>query len=625
MESPTGFVTGIGKGTSRLIGGVASGVVGSASNIVGTASGGVASVARGVALASGNDKFVKQSEDRRRELKASGGGVFAGFKAGGESVVSGFSSGITGLVTKPFEEGRKGGAVGFLKGVGQGLIGVAVKPVMGVTEGISTIAQGINQSVNSQVGTVHVRPKRAFYRRDPDVLDELILVPLNKFQADAQNFIEKRALKKNYSDQYIMAVSLGFSSDKLSPDDGIGLILSRNYVFFVSGKMKCLWMLPISGISYVELFKQNELFGIRFREYESTTISSSSLSDSLKASSSSLKSTSSSSSQHHLSIPRQVIFIDRRHAADAYDQFVLYRKFFGNPQRMEPSEEIFAKIGDIVSSRLPSPNSNNTVVGLFPGGNTTAGSPRIDQKRSDSMDGVFLLEPGESSSTIAVPIIQEPAGDRAAVIMMMQRQFSSQEGALLYKDYAFGTANTMRFDIERLNDEKLLRKYDLFFQRQFMRLPIPIPSEERHRYHRYLDEAVWKFIYEWNANHDFLMNPSRICCCLVINYSPSTITFNQLQLKEGLLLQVFGIGDTYDPTGKYIKAGGGAALVVGTSKRPSLVSLEHVKIVIDCTAFKSMVSTRENRSDCDPKAGYFPSYLEKTRTDWYAKYVISVS
>ena len=60
------------------------------------------------------------------------GGVLAGFRAGGESFVSGFASGISGLVTKPVEGAKHGGATGFFKGVGLGILGAAVKPVMGV-------------------------------------------------------------------------------------------------------------------------------------------------------------------------------------------------------------------------------------------------------------------------------------------------------------------------------------------------------------------------------------------------------------------------------------------------------------------------------------------------------------
>jgi hypothetical protein len=45
-----------------------------------------------------------------------------------------------GLVTKPYQEGKKAGALGFVKGIGMGLVGVATRPVLGITDGISNVA-----------------------------------------------------------------------------------------------------------------------------------------------------------------------------------------------------------------------------------------------------------------------------------------------------------------------------------------------------------------------------------------------------------------------------------------------------------------------------------------------------
>jgi vacuolar protein sorting-associated protein 13A/C len=102
MESPEAFVAGIGKGTKGLVKGFVSGAVTSTAAIVGTASKGVA---KGVGVVSGDKAFVRQREEKRRAIAASSGGVLQGVKAGGESIFSGFKSGITGLVTKPLEEG----------------------------------------------------------------------------------------------------------------------------------------------------------------------------------------------------------------------------------------------------------------------------------------------------------------------------------------------------------------------------------------------------------------------------------------------------------------------------------------------------------------------------------------
>jgi hypothetical protein len=80
--------------------------------IVGSASKGVA---QGFGVVSGDKEFVRQRDEKRRINTASSGGLLSGMKAGSESVFSGFASGITGLAIRPFEEGRRGGALGFVK------------------------------------------------------------------------------------------------------------------------------------------------------------------------------------------------------------------------------------------------------------------------------------------------------------------------------------------------------------------------------------------------------------------------------------------------------------------------------------------------------------------------------
>lgn len=63
---------------------------------MGAATGGVGS---GATLLTGDEKFAARRQEKFRELKVSHGGVLSGLKAGGESVVNGFASGISGLVT----------------------------------------------------------------------------------------------------------------------------------------------------------------------------------------------------------------------------------------------------------------------------------------------------------------------------------------------------------------------------------------------------------------------------------------------------------------------------------------------------------------------------------------------
>lgn len=74
-----------------------SGAMTSTAGIVGSAS-------KGIGFLSGDAEYVRKRSMKNQQDRASRGGIFDGLMDGGESVVSGFTSGVTGLVTKPYEE-----------------------------------------------------------------------------------------------------------------------------------------------------------------------------------------------------------------------------------------------------------------------------------------------------------------------------------------------------------------------------------------------------------------------------------------------------------------------------------------------------------------------------------------
>jgi len=53
-------------------------------------------------------------------------------------VNQGFVDGVTGVVTKPIEGAKQGGATGFVKGLGKGFIGLVTRPTGGIVDFTST-------------------------------------------------------------------------------------------------------------------------------------------------------------------------------------------------------------------------------------------------------------------------------------------------------------------------------------------------------------------------------------------------------------------------------------------------------------------------------------------------------
>ena len=234
VQSPQDFVIGLGKGTSSLVAGVVSGALNSTVAIVGTAS-------TGIALLSGDLDFVRARTLQQQRSLAARGGLVSGAQEGIASVYSGFASGISGVITKPIEEAKRDGPIGFLRGVGLGIIGVAVKPVLGVTDGLTSVAQGISNQVGDKICHIPVRPPRAFERSEADCCD-LVLVPLDIRAAIAQEFVLLRAQDKGYKDAFITRISLTNS-------DAQAVVLSEVYFYWYRENKK-LWGRAWADISH---------------------------------------------------------------------------------------------------------------------------------------------------------------------------------------------------------------------------------------------------------------------------------------------------------------------------------------------------------------------------------------
>jgi len=66
-------------------------------------------------------------------------------------------------VTKPIQGAQRGGLDGFVKGIAAGAVGLIVKPVVGVADGIRAATEGIKNTTNvRESSAVRQRPPRTF-------------------------------------------------------------------------------------------------------------------------------------------------------------------------------------------------------------------------------------------------------------------------------------------------------------------------------------------------------------------------------------------------------------------------------------------------------------------------------
>lgn len=191
MESPYGLIVGLRQGTTSLVSGVVGGALDSAESIVESAS---KIVAQSAASLTGDEEFAKQQlRHRLRKSRTSGrGGFLDGLYEGGECIQHGISSGLSGIISKPLAGGRKNGVVGFLGGLGSGIVGGMVKPVVGLATGMASIAHGLSETVSTGERSTHIRPPRALIRSPTDPMDAT-LGPLDLDSAFAQEYVLKQA------------------------------------------------------------------------------------------------------------------------------------------------------------------------------------------------------------------------------------------------------------------------------------------------------------------------------------------------------------------------------------------------------------------------------------------------
>uniref|UniRef100_A0A6B2L199 Intermembrane lipid transfer protein VPS13-like C-terminal domain-containing protein n=1 Tax=Arcella intermedia TaxID=1963864 RepID=A0A6B2L199_9EUKA len=187
--SPEEFVKGVGKGSLSLLRNSIFGLFGSAAKITG-------SIGSGVAMLSFDEGY---QEKRLQKKHTQASNVIDGVAEGVTDLAFGLFSGITGIVVEPIKGAVEEGGIGFVKGVGKGLINVVVKPTVGVLDFASRTTEGIKNTPDA-IFLDKVKPKR-FSRNFP--LDNRLKC-FDKNKAEGKFKLANQAIFKNYpGDRYL--------------------------------------------------------------------------------------------------------------------------------------------------------------------------------------------------------------------------------------------------------------------------------------------------------------------------------------------------------------------------------------------------------------------------------------
>lgn len=142
----------MGKGSASLLKNSIFALFGSASKITG-------SIGTGVAHLSMDEAYQRERLQKRQKEADN---VFSGLGQGFLALGGGVVSGVSGIVTQPIKGAQDGGAEGFFKGLGRGLVGAVVKPAVGVLDFASRTTEGIRNAPDAGEKIAPVRPPRHF-------------------------------------------------------------------------------------------------------------------------------------------------------------------------------------------------------------------------------------------------------------------------------------------------------------------------------------------------------------------------------------------------------------------------------------------------------------------------------
>lgn len=183
LDDNRSFLSGLSKGGKSL----AAKTIGGTSAFTSKITGGIS---RGVSMLTLDSEF-QRVRNSRRLVKSStiSEGLYVGTKELGKNILDG----VTGIVTNPYRGWEQGGSVGFGFGVAKGILGVALKPTVGLLDLASRATEGLrNTAFNSLDATDTTNDHSVSTLRIPRTFGRgNSLLPYNGARAAAQYLVDR--------------------------------------------------------------------------------------------------------------------------------------------------------------------------------------------------------------------------------------------------------------------------------------------------------------------------------------------------------------------------------------------------------------------------------------------------
>ncbi|GAA5798753.1 hypothetical protein HPULCUR_004159 [Helicostylum pulchrum] len=197
------------------------------------------SLGKGISAATMDKKFQERRRMNMTRNKPTHAiyGVTQGVGYFGTSVASGFA----GLVKRPIEGAENGGVVGFVGGVGKGLVGAFTKPVVGLFDMASNVTAGIRETTTVfETGQLTRERLPRYSGKDG------IVTVYSQREALGQMW-----LKEMESGKYVNEVYMGHSI--VGEDVTIAILTYTCLMIIRSDTLKEEYAVPLDSISSVEI------------------------------------------------------------------------------------------------------------------------------------------------------------------------------------------------------------------------------------------------------------------------------------------------------------------------------------------------------------------------------------
>ncbi|KAK5949277.1 Vacuolar protein sorting-associated protein 13 [Knufia fluminis] len=207
------------------------------------------SISKGLAAASMDKEF----QDSRRMAKSRNRPKHAlyGVTSGGNAFASSMASGIGGLARHPLEGAEKEGALGFVKGVGKGFIGLATKPAIGAFDLASNLAEGVRNTttVFDAEGLDRVRLTR-FIGMDG------IVRPYSQREALGQFWLKTCDDGKFFNEDYIAHL-------ELEGKEMLVMITYERVLMIRAQKLRTVWEVKLTDVQTISKERTGMSVGLK--------------------------------------------------------------------------------------------------------------------------------------------------------------------------------------------------------------------------------------------------------------------------------------------------------------------------------------------------------------------------